>query len=470
MKFTTEHARRPFAALRRALAGALAALVLCAAVPLAHAEENAVPPGTAPSAAQAVHVVTVKNGTGGGRYAEGETVTLTADDRPGYRFTGWTLEGAGAADTAKETLTFTMPGGAVMAEANYVELFIVTASNGIVLGGTHSGTTSSMFAPGEEVTVALDAPEGSEFIYWITNLMLSSEQMTSPKISFVMPNYDVQLTANFMTMPSMPFPVSVMPAKGSGTYMSGTVVMLVAPEREGERFAAWEFNGVDIEKIEFIEGDKNSPLIRFIMPNNNINGYFHYVPLYTVTVENGTLAGGGREITGQYAEGDTVGIQVDADKRLLGWTFTPGSVQAADAVAASTVFAMPGQDVTARAEYVQLYPVTVKGGTGGGQYAAGDRVTLTAEVPAGHKFDGWTFSPEVSFLDGTNAGSATVVFTMPEAAVTAEAVASPQVPDKEPASPSNPAPAPGAGQKPNPKTGVDGWQAFWQGVRDLLGL
>ncbi len=47
--------------------------------------------------------------TGGGQYAPGSSVTLTAIPDSGYRFAGWTIVGASVADTSAASVTFTMP-------------------------------------------------------------------------------------------------------------------------------------------------------------------------------------------------------------------------------------------------------------------------------------------------------------------------------------------------------------------------
>jgi uncharacterized repeat protein (TIGR02543 family) len=66
--------------------------------------------------------------------------------------------------------------------------------------------------------------------------------------------------------------------------------------------------------------------------------------------------------------------------------------------------------------------VTVTGGTGGGDYAAGETVTITAGAPpAGKKFEEWEITPAVSFTDGTNASYGIAKFIMPASAVTATA-------------------------------------------------
>ena len=67
------------------------------------------------------YTVTVTDGTGGGEYAEGDTVTVTANDRSGYTFTGWSSEdGVGFADSKAKTTTFTMPAKSVRSEERRV--------------------------------------------------------------------------------------------------------------------------------------------------------------------------------------------------------------------------------------------------------------------------------------------------------------------------------------------------------------
>ena len=70
----------------------------------------------------ATYKVTVTNGTGSGNYAEGETVTITANAAPdGEVFDKWEVVSGSItlADANSETTTFTMPAGAVSVKATY---------------------------------------------------------------------------------------------------------------------------------------------------------------------------------------------------------------------------------------------------------------------------------------------------------------------------------------------------------------
>ena len=64
------------------------------------------------------------------------------------------------------------------------------------------------------------------------------------------------------------------------------------------------------------------------------------------------------------------------------------------------------------------YSVTVNNGTGGGSYAQGASVKITANAaPEGQQFNKWTGADGLTFIDGS-ATTATATFTMPAEAVT----------------------------------------------------
>lgn len=104
------------------------------------------------------------------------------------------------------------------------------------------------------------------------------------------------------------------------------------------------------------------------------------------------------------------------------WTTSDG-VTFGDANTATTTFVMPAKAVTVTATYkdapVTTYAVAVNSGTGGGNFAAGATVSITANAPAtGKVFDKWTTTDGVVFA---NANSATTTFVMPAKAVTVTA-------------------------------------------------
>ncbi len=85
------------------------------------------------------YTVTVTDGTGGGEYAQGDTVTVTANEKNGYTFTGWSSEdGVAFADSKAKTTTFTMPAKSVTVKANYTR----NSSGGNNGGGSGDGGNS----------------------------------------------------------------------------------------------------------------------------------------------------------------------------------------------------------------------------------------------------------------------------------------------------------------------------------------
>ena len=66
--------------------------------------------------------VTVTDGTGSGKYAEGETVSIKANDKSGYTFSGWTSDdGVIFVNSAAKETSFVMPAKEVKVTANYSE-------------------------------------------------------------------------------------------------------------------------------------------------------------------------------------------------------------------------------------------------------------------------------------------------------------------------------------------------------------
>jgi hypothetical protein len=67
------------------------------------------------------YILTVTNGTGGGSYASGAVISITANTAPaGKQFKNWTSSGGGTfANANSASTTFTMPSNAVTVTANY---------------------------------------------------------------------------------------------------------------------------------------------------------------------------------------------------------------------------------------------------------------------------------------------------------------------------------------------------------------
>jgi hypothetical protein len=138
--------------------------------------------------------VTVANGTGTGTYAEGDVVTIAADNAPSNStFAGWTVESGEVtlADAAKTTTTFTMPSVPVKVKANYnATLYSLIIEN-------HSGTLSLKRSAGETVTLtAVGAPEHCHFDKWTANNGTIADA-SAATTTFTMPASKAKVIANY---------------------------------------------------------------------------------------------------------------------------------------------------------------------------------------------------------------------------------------------------------------------------------
>ena len=144
---------------------------------------------------------------------------------------------------------------------------------------------------------------------------------------------------------------------------------------------------------------------------NLITAMNNLVALFEITVIDGTADFDEAE------EGELITITADTPAtgyRFVNWT-SDDDVDFDDEDEAETTFEMPASDVTVTANFEQIPPtpftVTVTGGTASPSSALqGATVTVTATVPSGYRFTGWTvLSGGVSL---SNANNATTTFIM----------------------------------------------------------
>jgi uncharacterized protein (TIGR02145 family)/uncharacterized repeat protein (TIGR02543 family) len=165
------------------------------------------------------------------------------------------------------------------------------------------------------------------------------------------------------------------------------------------------------------------------MPANAVavTAYFEEIPKYTVEYDgNGNRAGTApTDGNSPYQGGAEVTVRVPGDLAKTGYNFSGWNTSAdgsgTDYGAGETFIIQQNTTLYAKwtSTFVTTYLVTVTGGTGGGQKAAGDTVTVAATVPAGQTFSKWTTATAgVKFADSTGA---TTKFVMPASAVTVTA-------------------------------------------------
>ena len=150
--------------------------------------------------------------TGGGKYAVGETITLTAKAVSGYKFLGWYLGDAANAESTNTTYEIIVT-ESTAEELNYIAKYeanenkklSVTVGNGTVAYSYQNGTqtgiwsnsfTDNEFAKGTYFTVTAKPIEGYTFLYWINS---AGRVLTeSPTYSFYLGD-DLKLEACYKT-------------------------------------------------------------------------------------------------------------------------------------------------------------------------------------------------------------------------------------------------------------------------------
>ena len=151
--------------------------------------------------------------TGEGRYLAGASVTVSAGERAGYSFAGWTAEGVDLADESAENVTFTMPANDVTLTAEWD--YIVTPGDPtyrpIIDEPENGGVTTSPSRPeaGDTVTVNPEPDEG----YEVDEIIVTDKDGNSVEVtrnpdgsySFTQPEGAVTIEVTFRPASGLPF-------------------------------------------------------------------------------------------------------------------------------------------------------------------------------------------------------------------------------------------------------------------------
>ena len=328
--------------------------------------------------------LTVNNGYGGGKYAEGIRVKISPNPTAtGKRFTGWTIDGISGIDTTKEEITFNMPANDVTATPNYEDIEYTVTVNG--------GTTNKAKAKFNElVRIAANELDGQEFDRWEITGIDVHLNLTKKELTFNMPDGDVTATATYRGAR-----YSITVNNGSANYSEATYqteVTVKANEPDTDMyFDKWEVTGLDTTGMDLTKTE-----IKFNMPANSVTFKATYLAVrkYDIVVVDGT-----KDISPAKA-GETVTITANpapSGKVFDKWTCeTAGvTIEFASATSKQTTFVMPASNVKIQAHFrdIEAAPsieIKVNGGTGAGTYKQGDSVTVTADAPsAGKVFKGW---------------------------------------------------------------------------------
>lgn len=348
--------------------------------------------------------VTINNGNSGTKVNDkalhGDSITVTAEEVDGKRFVGWTYRSSDMTfnltndELGERTLNFTVPEGDVTLTANYKQLYTVTVD------GEPAGTVIE----GEKVHVKANVPEDHEFVKWTSNVFLNGHD-TDAEFDFVMPvpGQNVELTSEtsqlyYVTIndqgadePTQTFVVK-----------AGDTVYLEAAGRDGWKFIDWEGD------VDLIFDNEDHTKAHFTVPSNtNVTVTAKYMKYRTITVNGGTV-NGDTTITDALREQNVeIKAVYDPEEQVFdhweaegpdGWALTEEQKGAE-----SFNLKVPKGNVTLTAMYKTLHTVTVINGTAQNgettiKAVAGEKITLTPNLPGDQEFDCW-YSEDINLRE-----------------------------------------------------------------------
>lgn len=342
--------------------------------------------------------------TGGGSYAVGATVTVTATPLPGYAFVNWTENGTfvslvsplrinpsdlvqkGKEVSASSSYQFTMTAANRTLTANFAVVvpgnFAITLSSNPAAGGTTSGAGTF---PENSVRIAsATANTGYTFVNWTEGGLIVS---TSSSYTFTL-LANKTLVANFLintyTLAVNGVNGTVAKNPNLTVFDYGSVVQLTPTPSVGYTFSSWTGDAT---------GSAN-PLSVTMNANKTITGNFT-LNAYTlnVTSTNGSVVKNPSQTT--YNHGTSVQLTATAN---TGYTFTSWSGDASGSANPITVSMTSNKNITANYTAVVgsfTLNVTAINGTVAKNpdlvgYVSGASVQLTATPNSGYTFTSWS--------------------------------------------------------------------------------
>ncbi|MDB5111351.1 MAG: cell wall/surface repeat protein [Mucilaginibacter sp.] len=274
---------------------------------------------------------------GGGTFAQGSLVTVTATPNAGYSFTNWTNNGAVVSTSS--SYQFKMAGNMALV-ANFAAVkagsFAVNLSSNPTVGGTTNG--AGAYVAGTPVTVTATPNTGYTFINWTENGAVvsasSSYQFILTGNRTLVANYKV-ISASQLAVILSSNPAAGGTTTGSGAYNAGSSVTVTATPNNTYTFGSWTENG----NVVSTSASYTFPITvsRTLVANFILNTY-----TLNVTAVNGAVAKNPNQPT--YNNGTTVQLTATANP---GYTFTSWSGDATGSVNPLTVTMDANKNITA---------------------------------------------------------------------------------------------------------------------------
>ena len=219
---------------------------------------------------------------GGGNYANGSTVTLTAVPYPGYHFTQWN---DGITDNPR---TVTVTGDATYTAQFAVNNYTINAVSSDAGQGSVSG--GGIFSYMSQAVLQATPAQNHRFVQWNDGIT------TNPRIVIV--TADSTFTAQFEPMEQYTVTVvSDNPQRGSvsggGTFYAGTQIDIIATALTNYTFSHWSDGNTESHRTITVNGTATYTAY--------FAGLQYHVNVYSNDDNMGTVSGGGSFEYGQQA-------------------------------------------------------------------------------------------------------------------------------------------------------------------------
>ena len=340
--------------------------------------------------------VTINNGnsptTVNDKALHGDSITVTAEEVDGKRFAYWEVtDPDGTKKLTDETITVTVPEGDITLTAKYNALYTVTVDDEIV----------GAFIEGEWVQIKANVPADRKFEGWTSPDTLLSElhgNENNAEFKLLMPGHNVTLNATT----SQRYYVTVndegneLKPSEKTEVAAGDSFYLEAAGRDGWEFIGWTVDNEDVAKqLNLTKAERQS----FTMPKDtDVTITANYRRYRTITVNGGTV-NDKTTITDALREQNVeIKAVYDPEEQVFdhweaegpdGWALTEEQKGAE-----SFNLKVPKGNVTLTAMYKTLHTVTVINGTAQNgettiKAVAGEKITLTPNLPDDQEFDCW---------------------------------------------------------------------------------
>ena len=326
--------------------------------------------------------------TGGGTFAQGSAVTVTAIPNAGYTFANWTDSVTIVSTSA--SYQFNMAGNKTLVANFTITPFTVAVSSNPVLGGTTSG--SGTFNSGATVAVTAVANAGYSFTNWTEGGISVS---TTAAYTFIIAKNRI-LVANYTAIPYTVAlssnPLTGGTTTGGGVFNSGSSVTVTALANAGYTFTNWT-EGATIVST-------SSNYIFTIVGNRTLVANFTVIApsQLTVILSSNPLIGGTTTGAGSFNSGTSVSVTATPG---VGYAFSNWT-EGANIVSSSSNYTftiIANRTLVANFTIIPASQFTVVlssnpllGGTttGAGSFNSGTSVSVTATPGVGYTFTNWT--------------------------------------------------------------------------------